>query len=159
MKTFPANSRHRKGSLSLPTRRSTRPALPSYELAPWERPPTISRISKLFCRAQHAGRHDRRSHLTNSHLGSGGRVGRRQYHASQSSFASRNRPGDTLVVTSPTHHTNRTDSYRHTRHRFVRRLARTCSLASTVLGMQPTRVNMDDPTYRSPPSLTCAATA
>jgi hypothetical protein len=47
---------------------------------------------------QHGGRHDRRSHIANLHLGSGGCVGRRNYHMRRVAFALCNKAVDTTAA-------------------------------------------------------------
>ena len=52
----------------------------------------MSRFPNVPPLMRHAGRHDRRSLVPSSDVGSGGRIGRRKYHAPKTPFASRNMP-------------------------------------------------------------------
>ena len=58
------------------------------------------------------------------------------------------RPPGSRALPISTHHKNKTGSCRRIRHRYVRRLARTCSLWSMALGRQRARVSMGDPRCR-----------
>ena len=82
---------HPRRPLPNAIRRSTRPPLPYCELTPRERrlcrPPKLSHEASSLCFMQQGGRYDRRSHIANLHPGSGGRVGRRNYHMRRAAFA------------------------------------------------------------------------